>query len=123
MIKSLLLVGLGGAAGSMLRYLTHRWVHQFYSYQFPWGTLLVNITGCFLIGVFYSLFERSNVFTPEWRLLLTAGFCGGFTTFSAFTLEGIGLLKENRIGLLLIYIAVSVLIGLAATYIGIRIAK
>ncbi len=123
MIKSLIMVGLGGAAGSMLRYLSQRWVHQLYPHPFPWGTMLVNITGCFLIGVFYSLSERSNVLTPEWRLLLTTGFCGGFTTFSAFTLEGMDLLKENRIGLLLAYIAASVLIGLVATYIGIRIAK
>ena len=123
MIKSLLMVGLGGGAGSMLRYLCQRWINNFYPHPFPWGTLLVNIVGCFLIGVFYSMSERSNFLTPEWRLLLTTGFCGGFTTFSAFTLEGIDLLKENRTGLLLAYIAASVLVGLLATYIGIRLAK
>lgn len=123
MIKSLLMVGLGGGVGSMLRYLCQRWIYNFYPHPFPWGTLLVNIAGCFLIGVFYSMSERSNFLTPEWRLLLTTGFCGGFTTFSAFTLEGIDLLKENRTGLLLAYIAASVLVGLLATYTGIRLAK
>lgn len=123
MIKTLLMVGLGGGAGSMLRYLCQRWIYNFYPHPFPWGTFLVNIVGCFLIGVFYSLSEKSNILTPEWRLLLTTGFCGGFTTFSAFTFEGIDLMKENRTGLLLAYIAASVLVGLLATYIGIRLAK
>lgn len=123
MIKTLLMVGLGGGAGSMLRYLCQRWIYNFYPHPFPWGTFLVNIVGCFLIGVFYSMSERSNILTPEWRLLLTTGFCGGFTTFSAFTFEGIDLMKENRTGLLLAYIAASVLVGLLATYIGIRLAK
>ena len=123
MIKSLLMVGLGGGVGSMLRYLCQRWIYNFYPHPFPWGTMLVNIAGCFLIGVFYSMSERSNFLTPEWRLMLTTGFCGGFTTFSAFTLEGIDLLKENRTGLLLTYIAASVLVGLLATYTGIRLAK
>jgi CrcB protein len=117
------MVGLGGASGSILRYICHRWVYSFYPHPFPLGTLLVNVTGCFLIGVFYSLSEKSNLLTPEWRLLLTTGFCGGFTTFSAFTFEGINLLKENKPGLLLIYIAASVLIGLLATYFGMRLAK
>lgn len=117
------MVGLGGGTGSILRYLCQRWMYNFYPHPFPWGTFVVNVVGCFLIGIFYSISERSNILTPEWRLLLTTGFCGGFTTFSAFTLEGVDLLKENKPGLLLAYIAGSVLVGLLATYFGIRLAK
>lgn len=123
MIKSILMVGLGGGAGSMLRYISYRWIYNFYPHPFPLGTFLVNITGCLLIGILYSLSEKSVILNPEWRLLLMTGICGGFTTFSAFTLEGIGLLKDNKPGLLFLYIAASVLTGLLATYIGIRLVK
>lgn len=123
MIKSLLIVGLGGGAGSMLRFA----VQKIFSVQsvasFPTATLLVNIAGCFLIGILWSLFSRSLTLSEEMKLLLMTGFCGGFTTFSAFTLEGIGLLKENKTFLFIIYITASVVGGLLATFIGIRIAK
>jgi CrcB protein len=123
MIKNFLIVGLGGAAGSMLRYA----VQKFFQVQnvaiFPTGTLLVNIAGCFLIGILWSLFSRTLTWNEEIKLLLMTGFCGGFTTFSAFTLEGIGLLKENKTVLFFIYLTASVVGGLLATFIGIRIAK
>jgi len=90
---------------------------------FPTGTLLVNIAGCFLIGILWSLVSRSLTWNDEMKLLLMTGFCGGFTTFSAFTLEGIGLLKENKMALFLIYLTASVVGGLLATFIGIRIVK
>ena len=123
MIKNFLIVGLGGAAGSMLRYGVQK-IFQVQSVAaFPTGTLLVNITGCFLIGILWSLFSRTLTWNEEMKLLLMTGFCGGFTTFSAFTLEGIGLLKESKTVLFIIYITASVVGGLLATFIGIRIAK
>ena len=123
MIKNFLIVGLGGAAGSMLRYAVQKFFQAQTAAAFPTGTLLVNIAGCFLIGILWSLVSRSLTWNDEMKLLLMTGFCGGFTTFSAFTLEGIGLLKENRTVLFVIYLSASVLGGLLATFIGIRIVK
>jgi CrcB protein len=123
MIKNFLIVGLGGAVGSMLRYGVQKIFQVQTIATFPTGTLLVNIAGCFLIGILWSLVSRSLTWNEEMKLLLMTGFCGGFTTFSAFTLEGIGLLKENRTVLFVIYLSASVLGGLLATFIGIRIVK
>ena len=123
MIKNFLIIGLGGAVGSMLRYGVQKIFHVQSAAAFPTGTLLVNIVGCFLIGILWSLATRSFTWNDEMKLLSMTGFCGGFTTFSAFTLEGIGLLKENKTALFLIYLTVSVVGGLLATFIGIRIAK
>lgn len=123
MIKNILFVALGGGAGSVLRFLCHKWVAGFSTLSFPLGTFIVNIVGCFLIGVFFSLATKNAEFNTEWQLLLMTGLCGGFTTFSAFTLDGMGLLKQDKTGLFLLYIGASVLLGLLATWMGIRIFK
>ena len=123
MIKNFLIVGVGGAVGSMLRYAVQKFFQAQTAAAFPTGTLLVNIAGCFLIGILWSLVSRSLTWNDEMKLLLMTGFCGGFTTFSAFTLEGIGLLKENRTVLFVIYLTASIVGGLLATFIGIRIVK
>ena len=123
MIKNLLIVGLGGGTGSMLRYAVQKIFTSYGAPAFPTGTLVVNISGCFLIGILWGIVSRSFTWNEEMKLLLMTGFCGGFTTFSAFTLEGIGLLKENKTALFIIYLTASVIGGLLATFIGIRIAK
>jgi CrcB protein len=123
MIRNLLLVGLGGGLGSMARYLCQRWMNQLYPHHFPWGTFAVNITGCLLIGIFWGMSFRSFATNESWKLFLMTGLCGGFTTFSAFTLEGIGLMKENRMALFFLYIGASVITGLLATWIGMKISR
>jgi fluoride exporter len=123
MIKHILLVGLGGGAGSIARYLCQRWFINHYPSSFPWGTFTVNIAGCFLIGLFWGLAFRSFANTESWKLFLMTGLCGGFTTFSAFTMEGIGLLKEQKTGIFFLYVLSSVALGLLATYTGMKISR
>jgi fluoride exporter len=123
MIKHILLVGLGGGIGSIARYLCQRWVSANYLYSFPWGTFAVNIVGCFLIGIFWGLSFKSFDSNENWKLLLMTGLCGGFTTFSAFTVEGIGLIKEQKLALFFSYVAASLILGLLATYIGMRLSR
>ena len=123
MIKNLILVGAGGAIGSIARYLFQRWVQLLHPHHFPWGTLGVNIAGCFVIGLFWGMSFKSFDANESWKLFLMVGLCGGFTTFSAFTLEGIGLLREQRILLFITYVAASVVLGLTVTWIGMLITK
>ncbi len=123
MIKNILLIALGGSLGSVARYLCQRWAGATFMHHFPWGTFAVNITGCFLIGIFWGISFRSFDTMESWKLFLMTGLCGGFTTFSAFTLEGIGLIKEQRLALFFAYVAGSVVLGLLATWLGMKITR
>jgi CrcB protein len=114
MLKEILMVGLGGFAGSTLRYLVGRWLNG----GFPWGTLVVNVVGCFLIGLLYALAERGNLASPYMRLLLMTGFCGGFTTFSAFMNENLVMLRTGDLLPFALYTAGSILAGLIAVWLG-----
>ena len=123
MINNILLVGLGGGLGSIARYLCQRWTLRAFPHSFPLGTFAVNVIGCFLIGLFWGMTFRTFQSNENWKLFLMTGICGGFTTFSAFTLEGIGLIKEQKPGLFLLYIGGSVVTGLVATYAGMKIIR
>ena len=123
MAKQLLWIALGGSAGSVLRFLGQKYVGQWLGDHFPFGTLFINITGCLLIGIFYDISSRHNTFTPELRLLLMTGFCGGFTTFSAFSLESLSLLQQDRLGAVLAYTLISVVSGLLAVWVGYWISR
>jgi CrcB protein len=115
MLKAFTLVGIGGALGSIGRYLAAQYVQsRFVASGFPYGTLIVNITGCFLIGLIYGFAAKTDILS-EWRLFLVTGICGGYTTFSAFSYESITLLKNGDVVHFCIYIAASVLLGLLAT--------
>jgi len=119
MIKNLLLVGLGGAAGSMLRFAVQRFAN---TTGFPYGTLVVNLAGCFLIGLLWGLLSR-NFISQLTGVLLMSGFCGGFTTFSAFTFEGVQMMQDNRWLLLAGYIAASVFGCLIASFTGYKLTS
>jgi fluoride exporter len=121
--KNILFVGLGGGLGSIARFLCQKYMSEFYPHPFPLGTFLVNILGCFLIGVFYALSEKGNILTPELRLFLTTGICGGFTTFSSFAYENVTLLKTGDFLYFGLYTAGSVVLGIAATFGGIALFK
>ena len=123
MLKNILLVGFAGGMGSIARFLCQKYIYAWYPQPFPLGTFIVNIFGCFLIGLFYGLAEKGNILTPEWRLLLTTGFCGGFTTFSSFAYENINLLKSGDFLYFGLYTSGSVVLGIAAAYFGMILLK
>ncbi len=123
MIRNMLWVASGGALGSVLRYLLSRWIQLSQPGPFPLGTLAVNLTGSLLIGILFGYLTKTETGSEDLRLLMMTGFCGGFTTFSALTLESLHLIRDNRTGLFFLYISVSLLLGIAATYAGWRIIK
>ncbi|HOP03847.1 MAG TPA: fluoride efflux transporter CrcB [Tenuifilaceae bacterium] len=118
MIKSILFVALGGSAGSVARYLISVYVQRYSWISFPLGTFLVNVLGCLLIGFLYGVFQKGTVMSNEMRLLLTVGFCGGFTTFSTFANEGFTLLRGGEFVQFGVYTILSVVVGIIAVYLG-----
>jgi CrcB protein len=118
-MKAALLVALGGAIGSVARYKLSGWVmHHSLDWKFPAGTFAVNVIGCLLAGLLAGLAERQALFSVETRLLLFTGLLGGFTTFSAFGLETMVLLRKGDLWIAGSNIALSVAAGLAALWIG-----
>ncbi len=115
MLKSFFLVGLGGGIGSMLRYGSSLFLN---SRLFPYATLAINITGSFIIGVVFAMSIKEEPLSNNWKLFLASGICGGFTTFSAFSLENMGLMQNGKFGMALSYILLSVVLGIIATYLG-----
>ena len=115
MLNNILLVGCGGAIGSILRYLCQRTWNN----QFPYGTLLVNIAGCFLIGILLGIFGKQM--EESKKLLLITGFCGGFTTFSSFSQEGVQMMMDNRWLSFGLYTLASVAGGLLATFLAYKL--
>lgn len=121
-MRLLFIIGIGGFIGSVLRYLISLSIQNKILSVFPFGTLVVNIIGCLVIGIIFGLSERSNL-SSEWRLFLATGICGGFTTFSAFSIETFGMLREGQLMHAFTYICASVILGLIATFIGISIFR
>ena len=119
----ILLIGLGGAIGSVCRYLLQLFVYKNWAVVFPVGTFFVNITGCLLIGIIYGLAIKNFGISEEWRLFLITGICGGFTTFSSFTYESIVLFRNGNYLYFFMYVILSVVIGLLATFTGMIITK
>jgi CrcB protein len=116
--KLIIYIAVGGMIGTLARYGLQQWVNRYFIYTFPYGTFAVNILGCFLIGIIYAFSEKGNVLSPEWRLFLTTGLCGGFTTFSTFSYEGMQLIRDGNFGTMIIYTVASVVLGIAAVFFG-----
>lgn len=118
-----ILVAVGGAIGSVLRYYVGQWALRLAGPAFPWGTLIVNVVGCFVIGVFAEMIIRRFDASPELRLLLITGFLGGFTTFSAFSLDAISLFERGAVVSGAVYIVASVGLSLAGVIAGLALMR
>lgn len=118
---SILLVGLGGFTGAVARYLLGGWVlHHTVAEKFPWSTFSVNVLGCLVMGVLSGFIERLDWFTPQMRLLLLTGLLGGFTTFSAFGLETVYLLRRGELWVAAAYALASVIMCVLALWFGLK---
>ena len=122
MFKTLLLIGTGGFAGSVSRYLLTKFVATKWPMAFPWGTFSVNILGCLLIGIIMGLSFQSAMSTQT-RLLLATGFCGGFTTFSTYSLEIFELYQRGEAGISLLYLFASIAAGFLSVWLGLWLVR
>jgi fluoride exporter len=118
MIKTILIIGSGGFIGSVARYFVSKLNLSVHLFSIPVGTLLVNITGSLLIGILMGISERSTLLTTDSRLFLMVGLCGGFTTFSSFTMENLTLMHNGQFLPVLVYTAASLLLGFLAVFFG-----
>ncbi|MEI6682188.1 MAG: fluoride efflux transporter CrcB [Bacteroidota bacterium] len=121
-MKLILAIGAGSFIGGISRYLLSLFIQDRIDTTFPFGTLTVNILGCFLIGVVFGFADRGNM-SQEWRLFLATGILGGFTTFSAFSNETVGMMRDGQFWYASSYVVSSIVLGLVATFIGIMIVK
>jgi CrcB protein len=117
---NVLLVAIGGALGSVLRYLTSLFVSHYFSGKFPLATFIINFLGCFLIGVFLHFSLRAD---EKLKYLFVIGFCGGFTTFSTFANENLQLFQSGNYFLALVYMLLSVILGVVAVWLGMVLLK
>ncbi|HEX5154025.1 MAG TPA: fluoride efflux transporter CrcB [Parafilimonas sp.] len=123
MYRNLLFIGIGGFMGSICRYLLQQFVQNNYPSSIPYGTLIVNIIGCFIIGLVYELSSKGNLLSSEMRLFLATGICGGFTTFSSFAYENVSMVLDGEFLYPLLYLLMSVVIGFGAVHAGILSIK
>ena len=117
-MKGLLLVFIGGGVGSTLRYLIGKNLNDPNINGFPWGTFVVNVLGSLIIGLLFGWALQKSKLPTDTLLLLAVGFCGGFTTFSAFAFEGMTLLKNGQMGIFISYAVGSILIGILCVWLG-----
>ena len=123
MLKSLLIVGAGSFIGGAMRFLLSTFMKNICAQGFPWGTLAVNLLGCFLFGIIFAIFSRNNSADNALYLLLTTGFCGGFTTFSTFANESVQMLQHGNTFGFVGYVATSVIAGFLLIALGYWIVK
>lgn len=118
-----LVIGIGGFAGAIARYIVSAWIGQRWGRSFPLGTFAINVSGSFLIGLLMALFAERFMVNPQWRLFLTVGFLGAYTTFSTFEYETGALLRDGEWLIAALNIMLSVVAGFAALKMGEIIAK
>ena len=122
-MKSFLLVFLGGGIGSSCRFLISNIINNSFKSFHYLGTFSVNVIGCIIVGIVMGFLQKENNFNQNYLLLFSSGFCGGFTTFSAFANENLDLIKNGNFSVFFLYVISSVVFGIAAAYLGYLIAK
>lgn len=121
-LRSMLMVAMGGAVGSAMRYLTSKVMQDWLPNAFPYGTFVVNLLGCLAIGILYGLIDQNMLGNNHLKLLLITGFCGGFTTFSTFSHESLSLVQQGHLSYAVLYVGGSVCLGMIMVLIGIKLA-
>jgi CrcB protein len=122
-VVAVLLVALGGGIGSVTRYLVGGWFASRFGPAFPFGTLVINVTGSFIIGLFLAFAQERISLSPYWRLFFAVGFLGGYTTFSTFEYESVRLVQDGEILLGSVYLIGSVVAGSIAAVGGIALGS
>jgi fluoride exporter len=122
-LLKILWIGMGGFCGANLRYLVQTLSADRWGSTFPYGTLIANVTGSLILGFIVTLTTQRVALSPNWRLFLTVGLLGGYTTFSSFTVETLSLIETGRWHASSVYLLGSVLLGLAGAYLGIVLAR
>lgn len=122
-MKQILFVGVGGAVGSVLRYGVNILTAKYYAASFPLATFIVNVVGCFLAGLIFGMMSEETSTNQQLKFLLITGFCGGFTTFSAFALENVKLMDSGNFVIPITYTLLSVLTGFVAVWIGLSVMR
>jgi CrcB protein len=123
MWKTIAYVAIGSVIGGVSRFLLQQYIQRRVESTFPYGTLCVNLIGCFVIGIVVGLADKGNILSPQTRIFWATGICGGFTTFSSFINENHSMLRDGELLNTFVYIAVSVVVGLIATALGILLIK
>lgn len=118
-----LVVLLGGGVGAVVRFLAGTFVLKFFAGAFPLGTLLINVSGSFLIGILMTFFLNHSTINPNWRLFLVTGILGGYTTFSSFEWETLVTLREGAAFTAMSYLVLSVVLGFAGVWLGAVLAS
>lgn len=123
MLKAMLIAGLGGFAGTCLRFLTGRLCALLFGAALPWATFAVNMSGSLLIGILFGLAERTSILSPQMSLFLITGFCGGFTTFSSLSNEMLVLLQQRQWLQFGLYAGATFILGILLVWLGRAIVK
>ena len=122
-MRAVIWISLGAIAGANARYFLSRWIARNFTAEFPYGTLLINLTGCFLFGLIGQFTLNRIVISPEWRVAIAVGFFGGYTTFSSFGWEAAKMLEDGEWLRASTYVGASVVAGLLLSIAGIRLAN
>ena len=122
-MKELIYVFIGGGLGSLVRFILGKWINAFHNASFPFGTFTINVIACFVLGFIIGLADQKQLISPVARLFWAVGFCGGFSTFSAFTSETVTLFQQGQNSTMLLYILLSVLVCMTATFGGLFVAE
>lgn len=123
MLRDILLVFIGSGVGGSLRFVISRLLASFIASAYPWGTFVVNVLGCFIIGLVNGWFNNGSIPDTNVKLLLTVGFCGGFTTFSSFMNENLTLLRADNFPIFIAYSALSLILGMLSLWLGYYLSK